>query len=189
MRSHKHIDADAYMYSSVRDLFEVFAGIYDTKSERVTAITRQLTTLLGKGFDDIGTRGVRSDRVMIQHCGPSRGYLLILEVKYEIGTGSADPYNQSSIVYRKYWADESHKSDQFTFMITQLIHCLLEDIMRKHCRCPSIMLAIAGPWLCVLGGVYLENAVTQPLTDYVWLGGDHFNKARLFFGIRLFSAL
>jgi hypothetical protein len=38
------------------------------------------------------------------------------------------------------------------------------------------MLAIAGPWLCVLGGIYLEKAVIQRLTEYVWLGGDLFDE-------------
>lgn len=54
---------------------------------------------------------------------------------------------------------------------------------------PSIILAIARPWLCVLGGVYLQRAVVQPLTDYVGLGGDAFNADRLGFSSRLFTAL
>ncbi|PKY55590.1 hypothetical protein RhiirA4_475159 [Rhizophagus irregularis] len=33
--------------------------------------------------------------------------------------------------------------------------------------CPSIILAIAGPWICVLGAVYLENPVIEPLTDFI----------------------
>ena len=43
--------------------------------------------------------------------------------------------------------------------------------------------------MCVLGGIYLQSAVVQPLTDYVWLGGDSFNEDRLLFASRLFSAL
>jgi hypothetical protein len=122
MRSHERIDADADMYSSVKQLFKVFAAIYDTVGARLTAVKEQLTAALGKGFDEISALGVKSDGVMIQPCGPSRGYLLILEVKNEIGTGSSDPYNQSSIAYRKYWVNESRKSDQFAFIITSLIH-------------------------------------------------------------------
>jgi hypothetical protein len=118
MRSHGRINADEYMYSSVKDLFEVSAGIYSTEEARTAAVKVLLATLLGKRFDDIGAPGVKSNGVMFQSCGLSRGYLLILEVKNEIGTGSADPYNQSSIAYRRYWADKSRKSDQFAFMIT-----------------------------------------------------------------------
>ncbi|KAI0244943.1 hypothetical protein BJV78DRAFT_1339844, partial [Lactifluus subvellereus] len=93
------------------------------------------------------------------------------EVKNEIGTANADPYNQASLAYRKYWADSSR------------------DDIRTRCYCPSIILAIAGPWLCVLGGVYLQKVVIQPLTDYVWLGGDIFNADHLVFASRLFTAL
>jgi hypothetical protein len=66
---------------------------------------------------------------------------------------------------------------------------LLGDAIRNSCHCPSIILAIAGPWLCVVGGVYLEKAVIQPLTDYIWLGGDNFNEDRLLFVSRLFTAV
>jgi hypothetical protein len=66
---------------------------------------------------------------------------------------------------------------------------LLGDAFRNRCHCPSIILAIAGPWLCVIGGVYLQKAVIQPLTDYIWLGGDIFNEDRLLFASRLFTAL
>jgi hypothetical protein len=66
---------------------------------------------------------------------------------------------------------------------------LLGDAIRNSCHCPSIILAIAGPWLCVIGGVYVQKAVIQPLTDYIWLGGDNFNEDRLLFASRLFTAL
>jgi len=36
--------------------------------------------------------------------------------------------------------------------------------------------------MCVLGGVFLAKAVIQPLTDYVWLGGDPFDPTRQVFG-------
>jgi hypothetical protein len=41
----------------------------------------------------------------------------------------------------------------------------------------------------VLGGVYLEKVVIQPLTDYVWLSGDVFSPDRLVSASRLFVAL
>ncbi|CAB4422238.1 unnamed protein product [Rhizophagus irregularis] len=39
--------------------------------------------------------------------------------------------------------------------------------IRNSSCCPSIILAIAGPWICVLGAVYLENPVIEPLTDFI----------------------
>jgi Protein kinase domain len=62
-------------------------------------------------------------------------------------------------------------------------------MIRKICPCPSIILAIAGPWLCVLGGIYLEKVVIQPLTEYIWLGGNDFDEKQLRFSAQLCYAL
>ena len=60
--------------------------------------------------------------------------------------------------------------------------------------CPSILLAIAGPWFCVMGGVYHKKAIIQPITDYVWMGDDPYDDeylsktARILYAIRLASS-
>ncbi|KAI0254034.1 hypothetical protein BJV78DRAFT_1188082 [Lactifluus subvellereus] len=135
--------------------------------------TTHLVPLLRSTFDIVEVQGVNSDGVILQSCGPYsvNAYVAIRAIKNEIGTANTDPYNQASLAYRRYWADSSR------------------DDIRTRCYCPSIILAIAGPWLCVLGGIYLQRAVIQPLTDYVWLGGDVFNADRLVFAARLFTAL
>lgn len=66
---------------------------------------------------------------------------------------------------------------------------LLEDSLRAISYCPSFILAIAGPWLCVLGAVYADRAIVQPLTEYLWLGGDVYDDDRLGSVSRLFAAL
>ncbi|CAJ0759812.1 15491_t:CDS:2, partial [Entrophospora sp. SA101] len=38
---------------------------------------------------------------------------------------------------------------------------------RKYSCCPSIVLAIAGPWICVLRAIYLEKPVIELLTDFI----------------------
>ncbi|KAF7771664.1 hypothetical protein Agabi119p4_5975 [Agaricus bisporus var. burnettii] len=38
------------------------------------------------------------------------------------------------------------------------------------CCCPIFMLAGGGPWLCVLGGVFINRFVVQRLTDMMWIG-------------------
>ena len=43
--------------------------------------------------------------------------------------------------------------------------------------------------MCVLGGVFVNKAIIQPLTDYIWLGGDPFDSTRQVFAARLFTAL
>jgi hypothetical protein len=66
---------------------------------------------------------------------------------------------------------------------------LSEDSVRSKSYCPSFILAIAGSWLCILGGIYANKAIVQPLTDYLWLGGDMFSDDRLCSISRLFMAL
>ena len=50
-------------------------------------------------------------------------------------------------------------------------------------------MAIAGPWICVSGGVFVKKAIIQRLTDYVWLGSDPFVSTRQDYVARLFTAL
>jgi len=56
-------------------------------------------------------KGVISDGVISTSCYESMAYLLIQEVKNEIGMGHSDLYNQASLAYRRYWA-EVGKTDQ-----------------------------------------------------------------------------
>ncbi|RGB41703.1 hypothetical protein C1646_662811 [Rhizophagus diaphanus] len=74
---------------------------------------------------------------------------ILWEYKNEIGTEGKDPSIQGGCDYAKYWAQSQ-----------------TEKICNSSC-CPSIILVIAGPWICVLGAVYLEKSVIEPLTDFI----------------------
>ena len=37
--------------------------------------------------------------------------------------------------------------------------------MRDKCRCPTLMIAGGGPWMCVLGAVFADKVIVQMLTD------------------------
>ncbi|KAG9084343.1 hypothetical protein FRC06_004116, partial [Ceratobasidium sp. 370] len=100
----------------------------------------------------------------------SNAYCAIIEVKNEIGTGECDPTIQAAESFAIYWSQEK---------MTPL---------RNICCCPSLIIAIAGPWMCVLGAVYLRNPVVQPLTDYIWLGHHPLQDRRLTHLTRVFHA-
>lgn len=59
--------------------------------------------------------------------------------------------------------------------------------IRNSSCCPSIILAIAGPWICVLGAVYLNKPVIEPLTDFILMmnrpedDGKRIDKLAVFF--------
>ncbi|KAG6836950.1 hypothetical protein H0H93_000590, partial [Arthromyces matolae] len=157
----------------VMELFRAFASIYKTEDERIAAIDHCLAKLLGKGFQIIVAEGAKSDGAVPLACGKSYGYPLILEVTNEVGSARVDPSVQACLSYRKYHIAPSQP----------------EAVLRKHSYCPSFLLAIAGPWLCVMGAVYVDKVVAQPLTDYLWLGGDIFDEGRVRSASRLFASL
>ncbi|KAF8595571.1 hypothetical protein BDV93DRAFT_574716 [Ceratobasidium sp. AG-I] len=100
-----------------------------------------------------------------------KAYCAILELKNEIGIGSSDPSVQASQAYAKYWS-ERQKRD-----------------LRMICCCPSLIITIAGPWMCILGAVYLDRVVVQPLTEFLWLGRHPWSNQRLDQLARVFHSL
>lgn len=44
--------------------------------------------------------------------------------------------------------------------------------LRDQSCCPSFILAIAGPWMCILGAVMLNRPVIQPLTSFDWVANS-----------------
>ncbi|KAF8601773.1 hypothetical protein BDV93DRAFT_545676 [Ceratobasidium sp. AG-I] len=60
--------------------------------------------------------------------------------------------------------------------------------LRHTCCCPSLIIALAGPWMDVLGTAYLERVVVQPLTEYTWLGHHPQQGRRLAQLTRVFNA-
>jgi len=42
--------------------------------------------------------------------------------------------------------------------------------------------------MCVLGGVFVQKTITQPLIDYIWLGSDPFDSTQQVFVAQLFKS-
>ncbi|KAF8918615.1 hypothetical protein CPB85DRAFT_996170 [Mucidula mucida] len=74
------------------------------------------------------------------------------EIKPELDSGGSDPSVQVSFSYRRFW----YQKDR----------ACIADI----CCCPSFLLAIAGPWLVILGAVKTQGTIVQRITSYEWLG-------------------
>ncbi|CAG8682321.1 10353_t:CDS:2, partial [Dentiscutata heterogama] len=98
-------------------------------------------------------------------------YQLFLEVKNELGSGGCDPTVQGAIYYRDHWTQKS-----------SIKIC-------ESCCAPSFIIVMSGSWLCILGCVFLENVVIQPLTDFIPLtvNMENFDQIRKI--ARLFQAL
>lgn len=63
------------------------------------------------------------------------------------------------------------------------------DQIRECCCAPSFIVTIAGPWFCVLGGIFLNRIVVQPLTALIPLTIDIRNKDQVYQIARIFQAL
>jgi hypothetical protein len=64
------------------------------------------------------------------------------------------------------------------------------QVFREYSCLPSILLAIEGPWLCVMGAIYHTTAVIEPLTDFVFCADRPMDQGEKVFVLdRLFTAL
>ncbi|KAH8112800.1 hypothetical protein DFH11DRAFT_383815 [Phellopilus nigrolimitatus] len=48
--------------------------------------------------------------------------------------------------------------------------CVMDPMFKKFWKkscCPMVLLAIMGPFICVMGGIFLERPVIEPLTDLI----------------------
>ncbi|CAG8609170.1 17111_t:CDS:2 [Gigaspora margarita] len=83
-----------------------------------------------------------------------------------------DPTTQAAAFYAKFYAHESHEQ------------------ALKMCNLPCFIIGLAGPWICVLGAVYVEKPLIEPLTGFeplIFINDRiHLEKiARLFMALRM----
>jgi hypothetical protein len=61
--------------------------------------------------------------------------------------------------------------------------------IRDTSCCPTFFIAVIGPWLLVLGAVFVDRIVVQELTDFIWIGGHPFDDAKITRVARILTAL
>ncbi|CAB4395380.1 unnamed protein product [Rhizophagus irregularis] len=151
-RNHS-LSIPAERYMQVQDFCNRAGQIYKNEGFRQKAL-RPFFTSLFDGIQPISivtNNGSIDDDVLLTDnvVLGEKAIPILWEYKNEIGAGGKDPSIQGGCGYAKYWAQ------------SQTIK------IRNSSCCPSIILAIAGPWICVLGAVYLEKPVVEPLTDFI----------------------
>lgn len=70
-----------------------------------------------------------------------------------------------------------------------LFHFMQSDVIRNVCCCPSLLIVIAGPWICVLGAVFIGTPVVQPLTPFLSMLPTPPDDSPIAYFARLFVAL
>ncbi|KAG8932642.1 hypothetical protein FRC02_000818 [Tulasnella sp. 418] len=169
----QEFEPTAEQYSLTERLFGVASKLYPLKKDREEAVKPLLEQLIGSVFYEVPSmRDAQSDTALRTQCqGDLMAARVLMEMKNEIGTGGSDPSIQGACSYKFYWSDDR------------------ADRLRKSCCCPTFIIAIAGPWMCILGGVFVGKVVVQPLTDYIWLGNGTHLEHRLTFVTKVFRAL
>ncbi|CAG8696441.1 9038_t:CDS:2, partial [Funneliformis caledonium] len=147
------LNVPAKRYTQVLEFCNIVGQIYQNEGGRQNALRPFFTSL----FDGIQPVSIATDNGSIDDdvlltdnkVFGEKAVSILWEYKNEIGTGGKDPSIQGGCGHAKYWAQ-------------------LQTVkIRNNSCCPSIILAIAGPWICVLGAVYLEKPVVEPLTDFI----------------------
>ncbi|KAF8749317.1 hypothetical protein RHS01_10150 [Rhizoctonia solani] len=155
-------------YDKMKELLGASQDMYEReigRDGRDRKICLALSGLIEHDMPSVDRSGTKPDGVV---SGVDGEICMVIEVKNEIGVGGSDPTIQGAISYAQLWGDDMMKS--------------------KRCWtcCPSFILGIAGPWMCVLGAVILSQPVVQPLTDFIWVGINprselHFRRLGRFF--------
>ncbi|KIM32232.1 hypothetical protein M408DRAFT_63552, partial [Serendipita vermifera MAFF 305830] len=131
------------------------AAIYQNKYLRRMSFELPLGRLLGRPIiHAIQSDGTSNDGCIFTSVSYHLALCLLVETENEIGTGGSDPTARGSYSTRKFWVNDKERY-----------------FVNNSC-CPTFILSMAGPWLQIQGFVLVDDAVAQPLTDYIWLGGD-----------------
>ncbi|KAH9000159.1 hypothetical protein EDB92DRAFT_1939906 [Lactarius akahatsu] len=155
------IDLKPKAYSATHSLFHSSAVLYTNKAQRIAGTSMYLGEAIGHRLPPLdvpwGEHTMHFDGALREV-----GALVVLkEDKNEVGTGGCDPPHQCALGFRTYYIQKKTKS------------------IRESCCCPSFLIALAGPWMCIFGAVFVENVVVQQLTDFIWIGGYPYDDRKL----------
>ncbi|KAF9231648.1 hypothetical protein BU15DRAFT_55889 [Melanogaster broomeanus] len=136
----------------VRDLMTQFALIHTSEDVRGRHLQPLLQKMISHPLIVASSRdGTVPDALALSSHKDFPVYLIVGEEKNEFGDGGSDPSVQAS----------------FSFL---RIFCQPQNypLGLRSC-CPTFLIAHAGPWFAVLGGIITSNCIVQRLTDFLWI--------------------
>ncbi|KAH9924943.1 hypothetical protein B0H21DRAFT_764570, partial [Amylocystis lapponica] len=124
------------------------AQIYDTELERINATKSSLAKLLGvPSIDNTHPTATTTTGdglvTAVPHVGGEPAAVICLEWKNELGS-RGDAGIHVALTYRKH--------------VVQKVY----DGIRNASCCPCLLISIMGPYLCILGAVFVDQVVVQP---------------------------
>ncbi|CAG8766720.1 15719_t:CDS:2, partial [Racocetra persica] len=165
------MDKDHYQWTI--NCIKTMANLYPDEKFRQREFHERIRELFNKDVKILQLEDKTSnDGVLELYIHSINILYLLIKITNEIGTGKCDPTIQAAAFYAKFYAQNKY-----------------EKIL-KGCNVPCFIIVLAGPWICVLGAVYVEKPLIEPLTSFepLILTNDriHLEKiARLFMALRL----
>ncbi|CAB4431468.1 unnamed protein product [Rhizophagus irregularis] len=133
-------------YRWTLETIELMADFYMDENSCQKVFHEQLRILFGQEVTEDQLEDKSSNDGVLNFCTRNLLYLLI-GIKNEIDAGY-DPVIWAADSYAKYYTQS--KNHKFL----------------KGCNMPCFIIALAGPWISVLGAVYVEKPVIEPLTAF-----------------------
>ncbi|KAI6032323.1 hypothetical protein BKA83DRAFT_2398507 [Pisolithus microcarpus] len=156
----------------VREAVKLFAVINTNESSRRERLKNTIEEIL----DRRTIYAANSDKTSPDGVVLSRdhlAYLVVYEEKNKFGDGNSDPSTQGAFSYLRIFCRKENRT-----------------LLLKTC-CPVFIVAHAGPWLTILGGVITSKCIVQRLTDFLWVpvhsthDDDHWLRiARIFYVLK-----
>ncbi|CAG8753387.1 19750_t:CDS:2, partial [Racocetra persica] len=132
------------------DFIHKMADIYPSEHEHSKNFKEKFRQLFGEELKIICLDDESSNDSVLECNFHSFSVLCLLaKIKNKISTSKCDPTTKAETSYAKYYTQEKN-----------------EELL-KWCNWPSFILYLARPWMCVLGAVYVEKPIIDPLTDLI----------------------
>ncbi|KAF9231060.1 hypothetical protein BU15DRAFT_56606, partial [Melanogaster broomeanus] len=136
----------------VRNLMTGFSAIHRNEEDRAIRLKPLLEEVLDRPLTIAQNRDKTiPDAMVLSSYKHFQIYLIVSEEKNEFGDGGSDPSVQASFSFLRVFRQEETKA------------------LRMRCCCPTFLIAHAGPWLAVLGGIITSECIVQRLTDFIWI--------------------
>jgi hypothetical protein len=172
------------------------SAMYDNEAIRRATLEPHLGRILGNGMGTVvnpdGTwpDGAFSITLTNEIC--ESAVTLIKEEKNNIGDGGSDPSTQVGLSMARFWAQDQVDQCDFYLLLSALTLLFYQHSgVRNNTCCPTFLLATAGPWFTILGGIFTDKWIVQRLTDFIWVGLDatlkepHYNRvAHILYSLR-----
>ncbi|KAL6299794.1 hypothetical protein BKA93DRAFT_805191 [Sparassis latifolia] len=138
---------------ATHEIFQFSSEFYADELVRQNKINELFCGLLGMSVHPMSPGdGSCNDGAVVTFCSlfSKNALCAIMEYKNEMGLSGTDTAVQGALGFVKWQQLQGWAS---------------------VCCCPSFVIAIVGPYICILGAVIADDIIVEPLTDFLWLGG------------------